>query len=208
MIGWCCTNFLKVAVFSSCFRLLNHLYLGATLANLNWECLAEIDPPLASTSRIGCWTGTPWEHPWFMLRTSISIYQYLTSVEAILKRICFVLEVLNITITHHQGFRHVHHGLLGKIMSHLGSTHCPQKRISSFCSAMASASVTLLELESISSSSWEGGKAQPQSSSQCGILYTLSGHTYFFKATQSSHTEHCRDWVHLRIQLISMSHGS
>jgi len=128
MIGWCCTNFLKVAVFSSCFRLLNHLYLGATLANLNWECLAEIDPPLASTSRIWCWTGTPWEHPWFMLRTSISIYQYLTSVEAILKRICFVLEVLNITIAHHQGFRHVHHRLLGKIMSHLGDESSPPKK--------------------------------------------------------------------------------
>ena len=65
-----------------------------------------------------------------------------------------MLEVLNITIAHHKGFRHVHHGLLGKIMSHLGDESSPpQKKISSFCSAMASASVTLLALESVSSSS-------------------------------------------------------
>ena len=39
-----------------------------------------------------------------------------------------MLDVLNITIAHHKGFRHVHHGLLGKIMSHLGDESSPPKK--------------------------------------------------------------------------------
>ena len=106
-----------------------------------------------------------------MLRTSISIYQYLTSVEAILKRICFVLDVLNITIAHHKGFRHVHHGLLGKIMSHLGDESSPPKKRSPlFAVPWPVLRLRCLRWKVYQAAPEEKGPAHPQSSSQRGIL--------------------------------------
>ncbi len=69
-------------------------------AKLSGTEMAEINPPLVASTRnlmLDRYTlGTPMIHT-----KNICSNQYPISVEEILNRICFVLEVLKITITHH-----------------------------------------------------------------------------------------------------------